>query len=598
MSACCRTLSVDLSALPAEPVFRKLFPIVKKRIEDRCGAVCRENDDAAEYTLRFLLDESVPAEGFRLTDGADGHPGVTVSGASFLALMYGAGQFLHKSHYRPEGIVPTDWRGQSVPQCEKRMIFFAQHFYNWYQRCSADEMREHIEDLALWGINGVVSVFSCLNLTGWDDPNLIPLADLFRKTLGMAREMTMKIGMEFSNIDFSHPRTEFAADKRRLWSHTGNLICPSTEGGYAYYQEMLTKVLSYSDDLGGLDFLTIWAYDEGGCSCDQCWPWGGRGFYNMAHRASKYLKARYPKMEIWLATWHFGRGKGSEGEWDMLYQRLQEDAAKGDNWADYLLLETRDDAPGYLYPTEHGQPTKHTKLLTFPDVSMVNITPWGGYGAACTPKLLQRWEAPFASRCNGGYIYTEGLFDDSNKVLMLGMYWDRSRPAEETLRDYCTYELQGIAPEDFIRLVELIETSQSYTNRVDRKPCPLEYSQQAWALAEKMDREAAPRTRACWRWRVFYIRAYLDLVRYRNCAAEGWPIPKTGALFRFWRRFMENDARAQEYLLELIHIYKAMEIDDPVKYAYHWYLRPPMTRGADLEAEKRAGDPNTARPAT
>jgi len=52
---------------------------------------------------------------------------------------------------------------------------------------------------------------------------------------------------------------------------------------------------------------------------------------------------------------------------------------------------------------------------------------------------------------------------------------------------------------------------------------------------------------------------------------------------------MEHDERAQEYLLELIHLYKAQEVDDPVKYAYHWYLRPPMTRGADLEAEKGPG---------
>lgn len=43
-------------------------------------------------------------------------------------------------------------------------------------------------------------------------------------------------------------------------------------------------------------------------------------------------------------------------EWPMLYRRLQEDAAKGNCWADYLLLENRDDYPAVFYLVEHGQP--------------------------------------------------------------------------------------------------------------------------------------------------------------------------------------------------------------------------------------------------
>jgi len=504
--------------------------------------------------------------------------------------MYGAGQFLHKSRYTAEGMIPTTWRGQSVPQTSKRMVFFAQHFYNWYQRCSEEEIREHIEDLVLWGINGVVSVFSCLNLTGWDDPNLKDLEALFRKTLGAARELGLKIGMEYSNVDFMVPNQAVAADKKYLLSQTGNLVCPSTEEGFAYYQEMLSHILDRTDEFGGLDFITIWSYDEGGCCCDECWPWGGKGFYHMAHRISKYIKARYPKIEIWLATWYLGRRKRQSEEWPMLYRHLQEDAAKGDNWADYLLLETRDDYPAVFYPVEHGQPTAHTKLLTFPDVSMVGITPWGGFGAICTPKMMRRQEMAFASRCDGGYLYTEGIFDDINKVYTLGLYWDRSRTDEETLSDYCGYEYKGIDPDDFIRLIERIEASHLCTNRFDRKPCDLADCDAAWKLAQKMDAGADPGTKTYWRWRILYIRAYLDWVRYHSCARAGWPLDKDkGGFMRFWRRFLEHDERAQEYLLELIRLYKAQEVDDPKRYAYHWYVRPPMTRGADLEAERGPG---------
>ncbi len=579
-------LNIITADLPqGDAQFAKLFPILQKRVERRCATQCVENASDG-FALRFVLDPSLPKEAFRFADD-DG--GICIFGGDFLALLYGAGQFLHKSHYRREGILPTAWRGLSVPQREKRMIFFAQHFYNWYQCCSAEEMQEHIEDLALWGINGVVSVFSCLNLTGWDDPNLTSLASLFRTTLLAAKSLGLKVGMEFSNVDFMNPREDVAADKSFLFSATGNLICPSTEEGFLYYQEMLSRVLHYSDDIG-LDFITLWGYDEGGCCCEKCRPWGGNGFYRMAHRVSRYLRANYPKMEIWLATWHYGRVAEEAGEWELLYRHLQEDAEKGDDWADYLLLETRDDFPAHLFPAEHGQPTKHVKLLTFPDVSMTGVTPWGGFGAICTPELLLRQETPFAKLCNGGYLYTEGIFDDMNKAVMAGLYWDFSRSPDETIRDYCGYEFKGINGDDLASLIHLIEQSQLSTNRFLMRECPLHYCEEAWTLAQKIDAGAAEETRKYWKWRIIYIRAYLDFVRYHACAAAGWPWEKykgIEGMIGFWGSFLENDARSQEYLLELIRLYKAKEVNDPALYSYHWYVRPPyQSKKAVEQAEK------------
>lgn len=587
MSLYLKTISIDTTSLPAsEPVYAKLYPIVSKRIQDRCATVCSAGPEG-EYVVRFRLDSSIPSEGFRICDLADA-TGIEIAGGDFLALMYGAGQFLHKSRYVKDGILPTDWRGQSVPQSEKRMIFFAQHFYNWYQCCSAQEIREHIEDLTLWGINGVVSVFSCLNLTSWEDPNLAELVALFHKTLSAARELNLKIGIEYSNVDFMVPNKAVAADKKYMISQTGNLVCPSTEEGFAYYQWMLSKILDYTDAFGGLDFITIWSYDEGGCSCDKCWPWGGRGFYNMAHRISKYIKGRYPKIEIWLATWYLGRHERQKEEWSLLYKNLQEDAAKGDNWADYLLLETRDDYDAVFFPVRNGQPTAHTKLLTFPDVSMCGVTPWGGFGAIITPKMMRRQETPFMQHCSGGYLYTEGIFDDMNKVITLGLYWDRQRSTDETIADYCGYEFKGIDAKELIALIDRIEASHLCTNRFDRKPCDLADCDAAWELAKKINAGAAEETKAYWKWRIIYIRAYLDKVRYHKCAEDGWPLEhlEKSSMF-FWRKYLEHDAEAQKMLQELIELYKSQEVDDHKTYAYHFYVRPPKTEGADLDFEKK-----------
>ena len=576
-----KTLSIDTSALPKEPVFGKLVPILKKRIEERSGTICSENG-TADFILTFAIDGELPAEAFCLSD-CDG--GVCITGADFLALMYGAGQFLHKSRYSKEGILPTTWRGLSKPQNEKRVIQLEQHFYNWYQCSSEAELREVVEDLVLWGLNGVSTVFSCLNVDSWEDPKLESLKTIFRSLLKIGRELTLKVGIEFSNVDFAIPRQDLRADYKYLISKTGNMICPSAEGGYEYIQSLLSKILTFVDDIG-IDFIVYIAYDEGGCSCEKCWPWAGKGYYDMTHRLSRFVKEQYPDIEFWLFTWYVGRGDDHIDEWPTLYRRLQEDAAKSDNWCDYLLLETRDDYDQVFYPVRNGPPTEHIKMLTFPDVSMTGLTPWGGFGAVCMPELMKHWEEPFEKHCSGGYLYSEGIWDDITKVVMLGIYWDRSRSTDETLADYCGFEIPGVDPKDFVKLVKLIEASQSCTNRIDRRPCPLCYCQEAWELAEKMNAAAPEWTQNYWRWRIVYIRAYLDLVRYTKCWEAGWPLLKhPRGWFFFWRRFLEHDQRAQDYLLELIHLYKAQEYDDPNLYAYHYYLRPPMTRGANLEAE-------------
>ena len=218
---------------------------------------------------------------------------------------------------------------------------------------------------------------------------------------------------------------------------------------------------------------------------------------------------------------------------------------------------------------------------------MCGITPWGGFGAICTPELIARQEGPFASCCDGGYIYTEGIFDDINKVLILGNYKDRNCSYKEILTDYGNYEYSGIDADDFIRLVNLIEATHLCTNSFDCKPCNLEDCDAAWELAEKLNSDADSRTREYWKWRIVYIRAYLDKVRYHRCAECGWPLEKPlGGWMLFWRKFLEHDGKSQEMLLELVRLYKAQLIDDADKYAYHWFVRPPLTYGADLELEK------------
>ena len=56
-------------------------------------------------------------------------------------------------------------------------------------------------------------------------------------------------------------------------------------------------------------------------------------------------------------------------------------------------------------------------LLNFPDISMYGQNPWGGYGANPHPgRLQQRWDET-KKKLSGGFPYSEGIYEDINKVI-------------------------------------------------------------------------------------------------------------------------------------------------------------------------------------
>ncbi|MBR3641533.1 MAG: hypothetical protein IKN53_05845, partial [Oscillibacter sp.] len=369
------TIALDVSALPKnEPFFDKLAPIFRTRVEERSGA---KVTDKADYTVSFALNKALAPEAFELRDT---DRGAEIAGADFNALVFGMGCFLHKSRYGADGVEPTAWRGVSVPQSSLRCIYFAMHFFNWYQQCSQEEFERYIEDLMLWGLNTVAIIYPRMNLTSWDDPNAEKSFGLLRKVFSAAKKMNMKTVYQSSNQDFMIPDPRYAADRTDLLG-AANLVCPGTEDGYQYMKSLFMPAVVEAAKIG-LDYICFFSYDEGGCHCENCWPWPGKGQYNYAKRMSREIKEELnlPNLKTILATWYYGRGKGHETDWPSFYDRIREDEAKGDDWIDLIYVETRDH-PSNKYILEHGRPSEKIKVATFPDVCMMGFEPWGCCGA-------------------------------------------------------------------------------------------------------------------------------------------------------------------------------------------------------------------------
>ena len=81
---------------------------------------------------------------------------------------------------------------------------------------------------------------------------------------------------------------------------------------------------------------------------------------------------------------------------------------------------------------------------------------------------------------------------------------------------------------------------------------------------------------------MLYIRVFLDRIRFKNCAAAGWPYAEkytTPYRFFFWGDYMEGDPLAEKLMAEMVQINCNFEVDDPDRYFLHFRVRPPLRNG-------------------
>lgn len=532
----------------SEPQQARVFTILAARIQQRCARLVVAVTDHADLVLR--VDSVLPEESYRL-ESSD--TAVYIVAGSLRGLLYGMGKFLRTSGYL-DGFQPSNWRGTSTPMGTLRGMYFATHFHNWYHQAGEKEIDRYVEDLALWGANAIMVAFPMMNLRGWDDPDTKPALAMIRQYARACRSLDIQFATGITNAMFSGAPDAIRAtpleDPTHRRGNHGFPVCPSNPDGHAYLMENTRRLFEELKDTG-LDILVFWPYDEGGCACDQCAPWGSNGYLKLSREQAALGRTYFPKLKTVLSTWVFDTPP--EGEW----QGLADNLAKGNDWLDYILADSHEDFP--RYPLDHGVPGG-LPLINFPEISMWGNWPWGGVGAHPLPARYQRLWDQVRGVVTGGFPYSEGIYEDMNKAMILQFYWDRDRTARDTLAEYAAYEFGAGASEDVLVIVDGLEVAASAAFR--KEDVDIAQVLETASLAEAVNGRLPEWGRKNWRWEILYLRTLLDRERF---AGEG----------------LESDA-AQAALLRLCEIYHCqIETDDP----YHHRVRPKLK-----QAVSRAGD--------
>jgi hypothetical protein len=424
--------SITLGLPPrASGVVENIGRVFARQVSQRCAATVA-GTGPAPLRVTLALEAGRTPESFEIA--ADGKRDVHITASDERGLLYGVGKFLRGSRYDQGGFTPSAWRGSSAPQAPFRGIDAATHFMNFYEAAPLPEVQRYIEDLGLWGANVVFVGFPFWTFKGFDDPAGRRTLEQMRGILKAGKAAGLQVGLQqCPTAGFSTAPKEIRVvpvpDDLGRRGHFGDNCCPSNPAGHKYLLGLYAWLFDSFKDIG-VDYLELWPYDEGGCGCAQCWPWGARGFPKLSRDVVQEARTRFPSLKSVLSTWCYDTPPA--GEWEGLSRFLERDGG----WLDYIMADSHTDFP--RYPLDHGVPGG-LPLLNFPEISMWGRAPWGGFGANPLPSRFERLWKQTENKLAGGLPYSEGIYADINQVICLQFYWEKSRPAAGIVREYISF---------------------------------------------------------------------------------------------------------------------------------------------------------------
>ncbi len=439
------------------------------------------------------------------------------------AVMTALGEFLRSAGTK---------RGKFKPAKGFRCVYLALHFFNTYQKAPLKFVFEYIEDLALWGFNviqtGVAPTIRYLSGPDPETPDMVRA----NRILDHAYTLGFKFyGGGMANGGFIDTPLEFrAADSGR--GRDGREICPNIPGGF----DLIMRIhRANAAARKYLDYLNIWPYDEGGCGCEKCRPWGSNGMLMCGREMAKIYKEKFPDLKVVYTTWCFNYH--GEHEIEDIYAKLH---AGEEPWIDMIMSDTHHQNFNQ-WQLDNPLPER-VKMINFPEISMWGRSPWGGFGANPLPQRFAHLWGQVRNISSGGTLYSEGIFEDFNKVLYSHFYRTGTTDWRQAAKDYAAYELGCADVDAFVKLLEMLEanhegviwsTRESHWQRdinipeewgtLKRKPKIWTDLKKRWnnaagarELAHMIDAALPEWGRKNWRWDMLMIRAEFDAILERN----------------------------------------------------------------------------------
>ena len=509
-------LTTDLSALPAQQAW--IGSLVTSRAAERTTF----SDRGPTFSISFVLDPKISGERSQICVKG---PRAEIRAGRVRGLVFGAGALLRSMNWRSDSFTVAEGERTFEPKKPLRCAYYARHFYNWYHTASADELIHLTEDLELSGVNTIrfQFFFPSIDVIRSKEGDVQSFEQASRRLTDALERMDMDLvclggGNQAPDTAPAELRAAPQTDGKR--GNGGFNVCPAKPGGFEYLTNLQQIALAKYEGVK-INWFSHWPYDEGGCTCEKCRPWGGNGYLRLVKELAKQNRVQHPQARVLLGTWTF-----YDDEFELLYKYL---ATEDSKWIDALIVDAHGDFPKYVL--NHKLP-REVQIVTFPEISMWGRAPWSGFGGIAMPARFERIFRQCERVATGFICYSEGIYEDLNKFVVTQLYVDPSRHWQDIVREYCHWEFPGMDEIRFVELITLLEETQvlpdfkqkssldQLTVGHDETPVNgdfLEYCREchakatkAEALSAELEKALTPACRASWRWRQLRLRTIVD----------------------------------------------------------------------------------------
>lgn len=498
---------------------------------------------ASDYIIEVKVDPLYQNDRYTI-EPREG--GATLVAANNCALHAAVGRLLLESSFDGAGgFIPCNKSIDFTSAKPLRGMYFATHFYNFYHVAPIEEVFCVIEDLALRGCNSLLVWFDMHHYTSMSDPEAQEMTRRLRDILGYANRIGISGALTMlSNEGFASSPVELRAEwevqgdyHTRPGGHYHVEICPSKEGGIDEILRERREMLSCFSDLD-IRYVVYWPYDQGGCTCAACQPWGANGFLKLLPHFSNLIREMMPNTKVILSTWYFD--KFINGEWNAFYPHLSDGSLRD---VEYIMSFFFNGVMPECI-REKGIP-EGVRFIDFPEISMYSCSPWGGFGASVLSRFLARTNGKSGYLYSGGYPYSEGIFEDLNKFIQLSYYSGLYPDAADAVRAYVKYEFCR----DDAELVDaVIRTETGLARRRVKTEESMRYPiantsdvEYVKDIFEKYNRLLPEKIRTGYRFRLLYLRSVID---YELMTHDFYPL---------------RSPRCQEAMSEVDRIYHVTE---------------------------------------
>lgn len=412
-------------------------------------------------------------------------------------MIYAAGKLLHTAKYFGGSMFADPPQGIDKPVMTERVVYIPPHIHNFYEVKDAEAIAPIVEELVLWGINGLSvwmdeSEFNDPFDNGVDSAEALRLLAKIKGLLQIGKGLGLKLGMVNCPNDVykNQVRPDITAKSGPSWNQA-KLVNPTIPAGRALL--MRNKENLYRDMAkSGLRFDNVlyFAYDTGGCFEEACKPWMIT-FLKLTEDYAAVFQQYHPGARVYVTDWD-----ANDDEDEMI--------------TDYLNQHPKTKIAGVWKEEQsamerYARLNKRFPLFIFVDVTMVGG--WGTIGAQPFPTRMS-YSVGDGSRSGitGLMIYTEGIFDDFNKALATQVAWDPSKSQQEFAEEYASYFFASSIAPDFWNIVQRCEKPWVVGWEFNESLVDAEKLEQLTLSAEARLR---PEIRSSWRWQVFDYRARL-----------------------------------------------------------------------------------------